>query len=171
MYQSSNQNTHMMEKPKTSSTRSNSHNPKTHTFYSHNDRDSRHIDYFLSTHPEVLQVFEPRQLASNTSSHLPVTAKLHVSFKLQTENTEDTVNPEDGIPKRRVKWSEADIPLYKDEVCKTISAQTFTDPESAHEHITTILLEAPTKAAPAKKEIQKEIKDSYIQRHQEAPPC
>ena len=46
------------------------------TFFSHNGRDSRQIDYFLSSNPHLLSVAKPIDIPANSSSHRPIQANL-----------------------------------------------------------------------------------------------
>ena len=47
--------------------------PSANTFFSHNG-STRHLDYILCSHPDLLNVKDPLHIAANTSAHCPVPA-------------------------------------------------------------------------------------------------
>ena len=119
--------------------------PTTPTFYSHNGRDSRQIDFFASSHPNIIQAHEPIQLASNTSSHLPIPASLEVTLHIPDAASEGSTPSNHA----RIKWDKVDVYLYKEQVCSNFSKLAKLDnPEAVHEEITSILTSAAEKAAP-----------------------
>ena len=118
--------------------------PTSHSFFSHNGRDSRLIDYIASSHPNIVHVDEPIQSASNTSSHNMVSAEIEVSLHIP-----ETAHPTKTSGKcRRVKWDKADIYLYKQIVCKEVGKIEGSDIRSIHDNITEVLTNASSKATP-----------------------
>ena len=90
--------------------------PLAHTFYSHNGRSSRQIDYILSSHPEIISVDKPIQLPHNTSAHLPITAKLEVTFYIPNDGTSQHDHQESST-NTKIKWDKVDKCAYKQYIC------------------------------------------------------
>ena len=125
--------------------------PSDDTFHSHNGRDNRHIDYFLSSHPDVVEVLKPLKPSSNTSSHDPIISKLDIALHFKDE-------PAMKISSHRSNWSKADTILYKDLICKDLIDFNKSDVESMHENLTCSLTSAASQAMPIPKSTRRKSK-------------
>ena len=109
--------------------------------------NSHLIHYFISTHPDLLQIEDSLSLAVNTSAHLPIFAKLAIVFYTPSQLP---VPPDRGhyAPCGKVNWPKADAYLYKEHACKKLQNIITTHVETMHKDIVADLCQASEKAMP-----------------------
>ena len=119
--------------------------PASNTFQSHNG-STRHLDYFVTSHTNLLQVSHPTTIPENTSAHSPVIANLNLTLDFcHIDATETPLS-------NRVNWEKADLFIYKNEACKGFQELDLNaDLDKLNTAITSALAGAALKAAPRKK--------------------